>query len=79
MSTTFFVTLIIAAIVVANWRLLALATATLVLALLVTGIGAISTAISGREPPAAVAPAQPGPPDLGGEAIPRAGPPGSPS
>jgi len=74
MSTTFFITLIVAAIVVANWRLLALAAATLVLALLVTGIGAISTAVASLEPPATVAPAQPGPPDLSGEAIPKAEP-----
>ena len=69
MSTSFFITLIVAAIVVFNWRLLALAAATLVLAALVSGIGAVSAAITDREAPAVVAPAQPGPPDLSGEAI----------
>jgi hypothetical protein len=72
MSTSFFITLIVAAIVVFNWRLLALAAATLVLAALVSGIGAVSAAITDREPPAVVAPAQPDPPDLSGEAIPKA-------
>jgi hypothetical protein len=72
MSTSFFITLIVAAIVVAHWRLLALAAATLVLAALVTGIGAVSAVITDREAPTVIAPAQSGPPDLSGEAIPKA-------
>jgi hypothetical protein len=74
MSTTFVITLIAATIVVFNWRLFVLAAAALVLALMVTAICAVTTFISDREGHAVVAPAQPGPPDLSGEAIPKAEP-----
>jgi hypothetical protein len=83
MSTTFVISLIVAAIVVVNWRLFVLAAATLALALMVTATSAVSTAISGQQANAVVAPAQPGvapaqsgQPDLSGEAISKAEPPG---
>jgi hypothetical protein len=75
MFTTFVLALIVATIVVFNWRLFVLVAAALILALMVTATYAVTTFVSDREAHAVVAPAQPGLPDLSGEAIAKAEPP----
>jgi hypothetical protein len=61
MSPSFLITLVVAILAVAYWRVALMITIALILALLVTGIGAVSGALAGQERrPTVVAPAEPG-------------------
>jgi hypothetical protein len=61
MSPSFIVTLIVAILAVVYWRVALTIIVALILALLVTGIGAVSGALAGQEGrPMVVAPAEPG-------------------
>ncbi len=84
MSTTFFVTLVVALLAVFYWRVVVMVAIAVLLAFVLTGISAVSDVMAGQEGEhtVVIAPGDPAPqpdgvaPDAGGEAVaPEGGPP----
>ena len=84
MSSTFFITLVVALVAVFCWRVVVMVAIAVLLAFVLTGISTVSDVMAGQEGEhtVVIAPGGPGPqpdgvaPDAGGEAVvPEGGPP----